>query len=127
MFLFFYVNVQTMLCRSLIQPKRLDGQNIEKCLAPHIWGAICTTYHAMFSRWCHMSLSDKYLNQPFPFKPRTRGLPNQPDRIINVILLSVLSNHSSLPRVQFCLQATRFLQKFATRMMILEWYYCFLF
>ena len=62
-----------MLCRFPIQPKRLDGQNIEKCLAPHIWGAICTTYHAMFSRWCHMSLSDKHLNQPFPFKPPSRG------------------------------------------------------
>ena len=27
----------------------------------------------MFSRWCHMSLKDKYLNQPFPFKARSRG------------------------------------------------------
>ena len=38
-----------------------------------IWAAICTSYHAMFSRWCHMSLKDKYLNQPFPFKARSRG------------------------------------------------------
>ena len=57
-----------------------------KNVLPLIRRAICTTYHAMLSGRCHMSLADKYLNQPFPFKPHTGGLRNHPMSIINIIL-----------------------------------------